>query len=430
MKETGGFIISSDRSDSGKTTITLGMMKLFSKKYKVAPFKVGPDFIDPMYHKLASGNYSVNLDLWIMGKNGVVDIYNKYSKFHDLSIIEGVMGFYDGLNGRYSTWELSDVLNKPVILIIDCSRNSTTAAAIVNGLKNYRRNHIRGVIFNKVASESHYNDCKMKLPRGIKSLGWVPYNDYLKIGSRHLGLLTPRDESEDFINNAAESVENNIDIDSIDEIMRIDSEHESNNHGSVNINKEKAAIAYDNAFSFYYHDNIENLRNNYDLEFFSPIKNQIVNEPSFIYLGGGYPELFAEDLQTNTLTKDWLKREVEKGTKILAECGGMMYLSRNLQVEKNYKMAGIFDVDVAMGKRITIGYTELKARDNNILSKKGSKIRGHEFHKSEISDIREKRVFDNIRGRGVGDGTDGFQYQNTLALYSHSFFSFTKGKLF
>lgn len=430
MKETGGFIISSDKSDSGKTTITLGMMRLFSKKYKVSPFKVGPDFIDPMYHRLASGNYSVNLDLWIMGKKGVKDIYGKYSKFHDISVIEGVMGFYDGLNGRYSTWELSDVLNKPVIIVIDCSRNSTTASAIVNGLKNYKRNHIRGVIFNKVASHSHYNDCRMKLPRGIKSLGWIPYNDYLKIGSRHLGLLTPDDKSEDFINNAAESVENNIDIDSLAEIIRIEGEYETHNPELTNEEKEKAAVAYDNAFSFHYHDNIETLRNNYELEFFSPIKNQAVKDPSFIYLGGGYPELFAEDLQNSTLTKGWLKKEADKGTKILAECGGMMYLSRSLKVEKNYNMTGIFDVEVVMGKRITIGYTELKARDNNILSKKGSKIRGHEFHKSQISDIREKRVFDNIRGRGVGDGTDGFQYQNTLALYSHSIFSFTRGKLF
>ncbi len=430
MEKTGGFIISSDRSDSGKTTVTLGLMRYLSKKYKLAPFKAGPDFIDPMYHKLASGNYSVNLDLWIMGKEGVEDIYKKYSKHSDLSLIEGVMGFYDGIKGKYSTWELSKVVDKPVILVIDCSRNSTTASAIVNGLKNYRKNNIRGVIFNKVASYSHYSDCKIGLPKGVKPLGWIPYDDSLKIGSRHLGLITPDDKAEVFIKNAAKSIENNIDVDSLIDIAGTNEEVDDYSRELKKEGKEKAAIAYDGAFSFYYHDNIQSLRNKYQIEFFSPVKNQLVENPSFIYLGGGYPELFAEELQNSSLTKDWLKRESGRGTKILAECGGMMYLSNTLRVERDYKMTGIFNVEIAMGKIITIGYTELKAKYGNILSRKGSKLRGHEFHKSEILNFQEKRVFENIRGKGIGDSTDGFQYENTLALYSHSIFNFAPDRLF
>ncbi len=434
MNSKGSFIISSDRSDSGKTTVTLGLMRYLSKNHKIAPFKIGPDFIDPMYHKIAAGNFSVNLDLWMMGRKGIIDAYNKYSNGNDLSIIEGVMGLYDGIKGRYSTWELSEILKIPIIIVADCSRNSTTMAAIIKGLKEYRNNNIKAVIFNKVASKSHYDDCKMKLPKDITPLGWIPFDETLNVHSRHLGLITPSGDSENFIKSASEAIENNIDTDKLLKLTTFQNnnvkEEESNVSNNYPKHRKTAAIAYDDAFSFYYRDNIELIRKSYEVEFFSPLKYQIVQDPDLIYIGGGYPELFLDRLQNNYSTKNWLKKESEKGTKIIAECGGMMYLSKNIIVEKPYEMTGIFDVDVIMGKKLTIGYTELKATDNNLLSKENTRIRGQEFHKSETTNVNEKRIFKNIRGKGVGDGTDGFQYNETLALYSHTMFSFLKNRSF
>lgn len=423
MSGRSGFLISSDRSDSGKTTVALGLMRYFSKNYKVSPFKVGPDFIDPMFHKIASGNPSVNLDLWIMGKKHVQQTFKRYGNKSELSIIEGVMGFYDGIGGKYSTWELSRVLNTPVILVIDCSRNSTTASAIIRGLKNYRKNSIMGVIFNNVASVSHYNDCKLKLPNGIDSLGWIPYEPSLKIGSRHLGLLTPDANTEDFIRKASDIVEEHLDTGKILEISEYLRYEEEDYESQTEWKKKgKVAVAYDDAFSFYYHDNLEYIQRDYEIEFFSPLRNEKAKDPSFIYLGGGYPELFAGSLQNNRDTKNWLLKESDKGTKILGECGGMMYLSKNLNVDRPYEMTGIFDIDISMGSKITIGYTELRAIQDSFISKKGSRMRGHEFHKSVVSNVHEERVFKNIRGKGIGDGTDGFLYNNTVALYSHSMF--------
>ncbi|MGC8562032.1 MAG: cobyrinate a,c-diamide synthase [Thermoplasmata archaeon] len=413
--------ISSDRSDSGKTTISLGLMNALSKSLKVSPFKAGPDFIDPMYHKIASGRDSVNLDLWLMGREGVKRSFDKYSANTNVSIIEGVMGFYDGMNGRYSTWELSQILNTPVILVIDCSKNSTTSSAVVTGLKKFKRNNIKGVIFNNVASDNHYRDCTRNLPEGVVPLGWIPHDSSLAIGSRHLGLLTPDGKTEEFVKAAGQIVSERIDIDKILNITNMEIPKE-NIDRKRSKKSGKAAIALDNAFLFYYTENIEYLRGMFDLEFFSPLNDGIVNDPSFIYLGGGYPEIFANKLEGSKRTRNWIRKEADKGTPILGECGGLMYLSSGLKTDKDHSMVGIFDVDISMSSKLTIGYTELKARQTTLVSNSGSKIKGHEFHQSKVDDINEKRVFTNLRGKGLGDGSDGVYYNNVLALYSHIMF--------
>lgn len=413
--------ISSDRSDSGKTTISLGLMRALSKSVKVSPFKAGPDFIDPMYHKVASGRDSINLDLWLMGKEGVVKSFNKYSVRSDVSIIEGVMGFYDGMNGRYSTWELSNTLNTPVILVIDCSRSSTTSSAVVTGLKKFKRNNIKGVIFNNVASDNHYRDCTRRLPRGVTPLGWIPHDSNLSVGSRHLGLITPNTNTEEFVRAASEVVSERIDVEKILDITKMEVPRETVSEEKIK-KSGKAAIALDNAFLFYYRENIEFLKEIFDLEFFSPLSDEIVDKPSFIYLGGGYPEIYADRLERGKETKGWIKKEADKGTPILGECGGLMYLSSNLKTDRDHSMVGIFDVSISMASKLTIGYTELKAGQETLISNVGSKFKGHEFHQSKVDDIRERTVFKNLRGKGLGDGSDGIYYNNALALYSHLMF--------
>lgn len=312
-------IISSDRSNSGKTLVTAGLIKVLSKRYKVRGYKVGPDFIDPMYHKIASGHPVINLDLWLMGESGVYSSLAKYGKHFDLGIIEGVMGLYDGLYEDYSTYKLSELTHTPLILVINCSNLSSTVGAIVKGLREYRNANVRGVIFNYIASEKHLDYCKKSIPENVEVLGYLPIDKSLSVPSRHLGLYTTEDfkNAKDVINATANLIEMNVDVDKIVEIAEEANELQESNEIEERNVVGKAYVAYDSAFSFYYDENIDILKKRYDVEFFSPLNNDApADQPSFIYIGGGYPELHLEELENSTKTKDWIKRNVEKGVKL------------------------------------------------------------------------------------------------------------------
>ncbi|BFH73437.1 cobyrinate a,c-diamide synthase [Sulfurisphaera javensis] len=427
-------IISSDRSDSGKTLISSALMKILSKKMKVRGFKVGPDFIDPKYHKIASGSPSINLDLWLMGKEGVIKSLVKYGKGYDIGIIEGVMGLYDGIDTNYSTYELSKVSGTPIILVLNCSNVSSTIGAIVKGLKEYKNVNILGVIFNQIGSETHYNYCKNSVNE-VEVLGYVKYDKRFVVPSRHLGLYTTEDyrEANDTLNIIAEEIENSIDIDKIIEIAKnAETLPDIFEEEDKRVNKGKAAIAYDSAFNFYYEENIDLLRKKYEIEFFSPIMNeQVDKDVELIYIGGGYPELHLKELENATKTKSWIKKEAEKGTKILAECGGLMYLSREIIEDKSYNMVNLFDISIKAKDKLTIGYTELETLYDNILSKQGEIIRGHEFHVSKAINVGLDVKFSlkNRVGKGIWERKDGATVYNVLASYSHFHFSTTRGLL-
>ncbi|ARM75817.1 cobyrinate a,c-diamide synthase [Acidianus manzaensis] len=433
MSKVPRIIIASDRSDSGKTTITAGIMRALSKKMKVRPFKAGPDFIDPGYHKIATKNPSINLDLYIMGKENVLKSLVKYSKNYDISVIEGVMGLYDGINLDYSTYQLSEVTKTPIILIINCENIGSTAGAIIQGLKIYGNAKIEGVIFNKIGSNTHYEYCKNSV-KDIKVLGYIPFSKDLNIPSRHLGLFTVEGyDPENVISITSKLVEQYVDLDSIIEI--------ANNTDNININIDEnnnnekpnkiAAIAYDEAFSFYYYENIDRIKKSYNIEFFSPLSNEIVENADFIYLGGGYPELYLDNLEKSQNTKNWLNKMINNDIPVLAECGGLMYLSKTIENEQNkkFQMAGIFDIDIKSKGKLTIGYTELLALEDSFLANKGEKIRGHEFHVSYPIEVNEKKfVFKNMKGKGIKNGYDGVLSHNTLATYSHFHFSIVEKK--
>ncbi|WP_016731351.1 cobyrinate a,c-diamide synthase [Saccharolobus islandicus] len=422
-------LLSSDRSRSGKTLITSAIMRALSKKYRVRGFKAGPDFIDPGYHKIATSFPSINLDLWMMGKNNVKRSLIKYGREFDIGIIEGVMGLYDGVDTLYSTYELAKVTKTPVILIINCSNIGSTVGAIVKGLKYYRNDvNIRGVIFNKIASETHYNYCRNAV-EDVEVLGYVPFDKNLEVKSRHLGLVTIEDNKEvqDLIRYASELVEKYVDLDKIyemasDEDLEVDLPKDDENKGL----KRKMAIAYDPAFSFYYQENLDILRSRYELEFFSPLNDEYVEDAEAIYIGGGYPELHLNELERSSKTKSWLKNSSYSGVKIYAECGGLMYLSKNLIDEnnKNYNMVGIFDIDIKTKDKLTIGYTELEAINENFIANKNSLVRGHEFHISKPISVNEKEFVFKVRiGKGIVDKLDGVKSNNTIANYSHLHFS-------
>ncbi|MEM3305197.1 MAG: cobyrinate a,c-diamide synthase [Saccharolobus sp.] len=422
-------IIASDRSGSGKTLIASAIMKALSKRLKVRGFKIGPDFIDTGYHRVATGFPSINLDLWMMGYENVRKSLLKYGKGFDIGIIEGVMGLYDGVNISYSTYELAKVTRTPVILVINCSNIGSTVGAIVKGLKYYRKDiDIKGVILNKIGSQTHYNYCKNSI-EDVEVLGYIPYNKNLEIKSRHLGLITIEDNNNisTVLNMAQELVEENIDLNKIIEIANeIKEDSIQEEMEEEEINKPKIAIAYDSAFNFYYQENLDVLKKRYEVKFFSPLNNEYVEDAQAIYIGGGYPELHMDELEKSTTTKEWIKKSVYNGVRIYAECGGLMYLSKNLVDEngKNYKMVGVFDIDIKTKDKLTIGYTELESILDNYLVRKNSIIRGHEFHISKPISVNEKDFVFKVRiGKGIVNGFDGVKLNNTIASYTHLHFS-------
>ncbi len=423
-------LIASDRSGSGKTIVTSIVAAALSSKLKVRAFKVGPDYIDPGYHKVATGLPSINLDVWLMGEEGVKETFCRYMRGIDLGLIEGVMGLYDGVEVGSSTFHVAKLLSLPIILVMDCSNISYTAGAIIKGLREYGPINIVGVVFNNVASNSHYNSCKSSLPNGVISLGYIPYDAGLVINERHLGLITVEDYNSkvgDIIKHGVELINGRIDLDLIYDLAKpVDCEYE-NQEDYINNKLGIAAVAYDNAFLFYYRASLDLLSSIFDLKFFSPINNEAIDNASFIYIGGGYPELHLSELEGSVNTINWIKKSSNSGIPILAECGGLMYLSKYIRLNREYKMAGLFDIGIAAKGKLTIGYTELEAIRSNLITQSGLRVRGHEFHVSYAEYSNENYVFRNIRGKGIVNGFDGVMMNNTMAFYTHLYLPSIRG---
>jgi len=417
-------LVASDRSGSGKTIVTSVMAAALSRRFRVRAFKVGPDYIDPGYHKVATGLPSINLDLWLMGEVGVRETFCRYMRGVDLGIIEGVMGLYDGVEVGSSTFQVAKLLSTPIILVIDCSNISYTAGAIVKGMVDYGPSNVVGVIFNNIVSEGHYNSCRLSLPSGVVDLGYLPRDKELVVNERHLGLVTVEDyykEVEELIKHGLELAEKYINLDLVYELANpvncSEGDGEDDGGGKLGV----AAVAYDNAFLFYYRASLDLLSSLFNLRFFSPINNEVVDDADFIYIGGGYPELHLTELENSIDTASWIRRKSNSGTPILAECGGLMYLSRYIRSDREYRMVGLFDIGIVAKGRLTIGYTELEAVKDSFLAQSGVRIRGHEFHISYAEYSNEGYVFRNIKGRGIANGFDGAMVNNTLALYTHTY---------
>ena len=340
------FMLAGVSSGIGKTTISMALMSAFNN---VSPFKVGPDYIDPGFHEFITGNKSYNLDIFMMGEQGVK--YSFYKHHKNISIVEGVMGLYDGMDNSLdnnSSAHIARFLGIPVILVLDGVGKSTSIAAQVLGYKMLDpRVNIAGVIINKVSSAKTYAIFKEAIEKytGVKCLGFVEKNDKLNISSRHLGLLQAN-EVEDLREKLyvlKNQVLENIDLKEIEKIAteqtRIFNENKDEIVPPLYLSYLKdryvgktIAIAQDSAFSFYYNDNIEFLEYmGFKLRYFSHIKDNKVPECDAIYLGGGYPENFAEELSNNKEMIESIKENYEQGKTILAECGGFMYLSNGIE---------------------------------------------------------------------------------------------------
>ncbi len=424
MNNFSSFLISATASGSGKTTLSLGLMRALHKRgLLVQPFKCGPDYIDTKYHDLAAGNPSINLDLYLSSEQHVTDIFAKHSQGKNVSVIEGVMGLFDGYDKMQgSSAQIAALLDVPVVLIINAKAMAHSAAALLYGFKNYYpQARVVGAIFNFVKTESHYQHLKDAcIEVGIEPLGYISPNEEISIPSRHLGLTLDSDfRFDEFADKVAENIEKKVDINRLLELTSRPAFYGFGDEQFGLSDKIKISVAYDEAFNFVYHENIEALKRLGEVSFFSPISDKCLPISDFVYLPGGYPELYLPALSDNETMRKSILEYAEQGGKILAECGGMMYLCQSIADKEgvSFPMVGVFRQQATMEQmKLTLGYRNFEYN--------GLKIRGHEFHYSCLVDggcsPSEVPIF-NAKGSEVK--TKLFRYKNVIAGYTHIYWA-------
>ncbi|KGF12741.1 cobyrinic acid a,c-diamide synthase [Peptostreptococcus sp. MV1] len=438
-------VIAGTGSGVGKTTISLGIMKaLVNRGKSVQPFKVGPDYIDPSYHKYVTGRPSRNLDSYMLDEDQVKYVYSQASKSTDISIIEGVMGLYDGLGidiNKHSTSQIAKTLKAPLILVLDAKAMGASAAAMVLGYKQLDKNvDIVGVIANNVRTKRHYEIVKASIEKycSLEVLGYLPPDDEISLESRQLGLV-PSQEMENLdkkIDRIGQLVEEYVDVDRIIELSESEAVTSSfelsmfvEDPDVLDLARDKRmAVAYDKAFNFYYPSNIELLKSiGVQLKFFSPLEDESVPDADIIYIGGGFPEVFAGQLEANKSMRESLYRAYEANKPIYAECGGLMYLGEDLlDLEGNsFQMVGAIKGHSKMEKSLKrFGYCQATAKEDNLIAYRGQQICGHEFHHSSFhSDLDTAFDIEKIvNGQVIDRWEGGYFSKNTLASYLHIHF--------
>ena len=435
-------VLAGSTSGVGKTLITCSIIHALRKKgFSVQPFKVGPDYIDPSYLSIIANNTAFNLDAWLMGKNRVLQSFIENSN-SDVSIIEGVMGYYDGFAGDSnfaSTHHIAELTKSPVILVLDASKTARSIAATALGFQQFHKNsRISGIILNKISSLKHENLCRKALEiTNLPIIGVIPKNLELVLESRHLGLISTMDKKnlQKIIQKSSKIIANSLDIQKIIEMMKNPPLIKTKVKPPDKKYKVTIAIALDNSFNFYYHDNLKSLRHyGADLKFFSPIKDKKIPNCDGIYIGGGFPEVLGSSLEKNTSIRKSLKKLAEENLPIYAECGGLMYLTKSIDYgNKKYRMTGLFDAETKMTKKMKLNYTKGKVISKNIISNKSQLFHGHEFHYSELASISSdsKFAYDLKIGDGIKNNKDGLILYNTLASYGHLYFDSSDfGKIF
>lgn len=387
-------VIAGTQSGVGKTTIVTGLLAAFRQMgLKVQSYKVGPDYIDPGYHQLASGRPAHNLDTWLVPPEAIAPIFLETAVDCDLAIIEGVMGLYDGgKNGISSTAEIAKLLHAPVILVVDGKSMGESAAALVLGFQRYDSDtQIAGAIANRLGSDSHTEIITKALENiGVALFGAIRRDQTMATPERHLG-LTPVEEtdSERIVAQIAAAIAKQVKLQEILEVANsalplLYEEKKSQTSAS----KVRIGVAKDKAFSFYYPASLKMLeRLGADLVYFSPLQDATLPEVDGLLLGGGFPEMFLAELAANQSLIAELQRAHQEKMPILAECGGFMYLTKKIVnfTGEEFPMAGLIPATSIMeGKLQTVGYVEATALTDTILGPKGSKLRGHEFHFSRF----------------------------------------------
>jgi cobyrinic acid a,c-diamide synthase len=426
-------MIAGTHSGVGKTTITIGIIGYLSKKQKVIPFKIGPDYIDAAYHRFASGNSAYNLDVYMLGDDYVKKSFLKHALSGDVALVEGVMGMYDGINNTSygSSAHVAKLLNLPVVLVVDASGMAASVSALIKGYIEYDRDvKIAGVIFNRVGGEKHYKLLKECIERdlGIKAFGYLPHDDRISLPERHLGLMPIFEIKENHnFSILYDSIGEFIDVEGILDVCDVNFKKDDLIEEKVTAKTResvKIAIAYDEAFNFYYQDSFDALKEaGAELLPFSPLHDEALpKDISGIYIGGGFPEVFADKLSQNVRMLSLLKHNIDIGMPVYAECGGLMYLTKRIiDLDGNeHKMIGVFDLDAIMTKRlINFGYVEADVLQDNVLFKKGDVVMGHVFHNSKVSGEFNNFVYDVHKPNSKENWLCGYVYKNCLATYVH-----------
>ena len=406
-----GFMITAASSGSGKTMITCGILELFKRKgLNPLACKCGPDYIDGLFHKQVLELEGMNLDSYFEAPEELRDKYSRLSKGH-LPVVEGVMGYFDGLGGsttRASSWEVAHILDLPAVLVVDARGASVSLAAVIKGFLEFERpmgSQIKAVIFNRM-SPMLYPRIRELVERetGIRAAGFVPELDFLKVGSRHLGLVLPEEIAglREQMNRLGKCLEETIDWEFLEELgaekEERDALEEENTEASCTAAFSfRLGIAMDEAFCFYYQDNLRLLeRLGGELVYFSPIHDRSLPEQlDGLILGGGYPELYCEALSLNESMREAVKRAAEGGLPVLGECGGYLYLLEELEAEDGriWPMTGVLKgKGYKKGKNSRFGYIGVEAEKDSLYLNPGEQIRGHEFHYWDCEVLEEEWV--------------------------------------
>ena len=436
-QQTRGLVIAGTQSGVGKTTITLGLIAALRRRgLTVQPFKVGPDFIDPGHHTRAAGRSSRNLDGWMLSKDDNLTLFRRHAGVAQVAVVEGVMGLfdgYDGLSEAGSTAEMAKWLNLPVLLVVDARALARSAGALVHGFATFDpKLSLAGVVFNRIGSATHLQYLQQALSQleGIKCWGGLPREGELAIPERHLGLFTAEDHplEEARLEHLADFLEQNLDLDGLLGSLPPLVFHPEPPVAAA-APAVRLGVARDPAFCFYYPENLELLANfGAELVPFSPLTDQEL-PPNLhgLYLGGGYPELYAAQLAANASMNQDIAAQAAAGLPVYAECGGLMYLSQEIEdLEGNqYPQAGVLPLKVRMLPRLkALGYREITLTSPGLLGPAGTKARGHEFHYSEIAaELGDLAKLYQIAARQAGEvALEGYSINNVLASYVHLHF--------
>ena len=430
-------IIAAPSSGSGKTSVALGLMGLLRRMgRKVAPFKVGPDFIDPGHHARACGRTSRNLDSWMCTQEAVKETFAQGCQGADVAVIEGVMGLFDGASGRDNTGSTADIakiLQGQILLVVDARSQARSAAALVKGFAEFSPGiNVAGVIFNRVASHNHaalLGEAMASAPGLPPVLGYLPRVEELSLPERHLGLTTAGAAvADDYYQKLVDWVSAALDLSLLETLLPgppgDTDRKKAKPVNSTGLSKPvRIGIARDEAFCFYYAENLELLeRAGAELVFFSPLSTLRLPEKLHgLYLGGGYPEIHAAELAENQGLLKALKSAALSGLPVYAECGGFMLLAETID---QWPMAGVFPVQARMlSRRKALGYREIELRSDCLLGPVGTVVRGHEFHYSEMTPPHEVEKVYLVKDRhGQAVGEEGCRVGNTLGSYIHLHF--------
>ncbi|KAB8330263.1 cobyrinate a,c-diamide synthase [Scytonema tolypothrichoides VB-61278] len=421
-------VIAGERSGVGKTTVTLTLLaSLCQRSRQVQSFKVGPDYIDPMFHQHVTGRPSRNLDPVLTSEEYIKQCFTYHSDSSEYAVVEGVMGLFDGVtppqplnflrrgaNDFASTAHIARLLNLPVVLVIDCSRLSGSVAAIAHGYCSFDQEiKIAGLVLNRVGSDRHLSLLKDALePLQLPILGVLRREENITIPDRHLGLVPTAElpQLQALIDRLAHLGNTCFDWERLLPLLRtrgqINSKFKIQN-SKLEVSPScppfsiRIAVARDRAFNFYYQDNLDLLQQlGAELVFWSPLEDAgLPQDVQGMYFGGGFPEVFAQQLAQNSTTRDAVKTAILSGMPTIAECGGLMYLCEEIVdfEEKSWSMVGVLPTKAVMGGRLTLGYRRAVAVQDNLLVRTGTTVYGHEFHRSRLIPTPNSPLFQTYR---------------------------------